>query len=90
VSRRRHPDPPFEIEDKPAGMTAEACAIAVSEISGIPVGEMCNWVLVVSQHRPDKGPNMYRVGIIPWKQNWAKVRKLLEIAAADAEVYGRR
>ncbi len=85
MRRKWHPDPPFP---PVTGMTGKACTIAVSEMSGVPAGEICNWVLVVSRHNPDN-PNKHAVGIIAQKARWTPVAALLRVAAARAKAESR-
>jgi hypothetical protein len=63
-------------------MPPETATIAASEISGIPIEEMCNWVLVVSRHQPD---GLHEVGVIPRTPDWKKAAVLLEVAARDCK-----
>jgi hypothetical protein len=43
----------IQLPSRPAGMGFRAAMIAVSEMSGIPIEELCGWVLVTVRHNPE-------------------------------------
>lgn len=82
-NRQRHGNP---IPDQLVGMSTEACLIAVSEMTGIPAGNFCNWALVGWSH----AGNGHHLSLIsPCLTNVSneprRLALLLERALADAE-----
>lgn len=69
--------------DEQAKMTAEACDIAVSEMTGIPVDQMCGWILVSVDHtEPGQHRSLVMQGCGGYVDDeWAAL--WLERAAAD-------
>lgn len=84
--RWRHgPGKVTRLPDRPSGMTASACTIAVSEMTGFPLEELCGFVVVILTH-PAGHSGAHALGIMPGGSDLAFARRLLQQAAADIEV----
>lgn len=73
------------LPDQRSGMTASACDIAVSEMTGLPLDELCGFVLVTWIH-PAGHPGAHALAIMPSDKDWAFARRLLQQAVAEIEV----
>lgn len=64
-------------------MSRRACTIAVSEMAGVPVEQICNYALVTWSHTAD--PAAHEIGILPGGGDWRLTERLLKTALADLE-----
>jgi hypothetical protein len=63
-------------------MSGTACDIAISEISGVPLGQLCGFIVLTISH-PENHPGAHELRIIPAQENWDWVRHWLQAAVRD-------
>lgn len=63
-------------------MTARACDIAVSEMTGTPTERIEDYVLITWVHRDD---GKHQLEIVARDQDWSRALRLLQRAVTDLE-----
>jgi hypothetical protein len=63
-------------------MSSSASRIAISELSGVPLEQMCGFIVLIVSH-PEQRPGAHQLNIIPAAENWSWAQSWLETAARD-------